>query len=109
MLAKLIALILGLALTGASLLVVRQQRLVAVGEMADALRRSEAAGRDLWRMRVEIADRLSPDALRAALDRTGDFEPILLEECVIVPFPRGLVMGTNPSPDDGPKQRDLGG
>jgi hypothetical protein len=82
MLAKLIVLIVSVAALSASVLVVRQERLAAVGEMADALRRSERADRELWRLRVEIARDLEPETLNAAiLDTLGPMEPILIEEC----------------------------
>lgn len=82
MLAKLIVLIVSVAALSASVLVVRQERLAAVGEMADALRRAERADRTLWRIRVEIAERLAPDELaeRVAME-LGELEPILLEDC----------------------------
>ncbi len=82
MLAKLLVLILSLAALSASVLAVRQERLQAVGEMADTLRRSERADRELWRLRVEIAKRLAPDELSARLARElGDLKPIMLDDC----------------------------
>lgn len=82
MLAKLVVLIVSVASLSASMLVVRQQRLEAVGEMADTLRRSERADRELWRLRVDIAERLSPEELNEAIRATlGPMEPILIDDC----------------------------
>ncbi|GAB4519879.1 MAG: hypothetical protein Tsb0013_23630 [Phycisphaerales bacterium] len=82
MLAKLLVLILSLAALSASVLAVRQERLAAVGEMAEALRRAERADRELWRIRIEIAGHLAPDELAASVERAlGETEPILLDDC----------------------------
>ena len=84
MLAKLVIIVVALALTAASLLAVRQQRLQAVGEMATAIERAAALERRTWRARVEIARLASPRALEEALRGLGEFEPICVRWCEIV-------------------------
>ncbi len=85
MLAKLLAIVLALAVTAAGLLAVRQQRLQAVSEMATAIERASALDRRTWRVRVEIASRTSPEALERALgDDRPEMEPMLVEWCEIV-------------------------
>ena len=82
MLAKLLVLILSLAALSASVLAVRQERLEAVGEMAEALRRAERADRELWRLRVKIGERLAPDELAERIERElGETMPIILDDC----------------------------
>lgn len=76
MVGKLSMLIVALALTAASLLVVRQQRLTTVREMADAAQRAAEFDRKLWRVRVEIAGRITPREIRQMLDSFGPMTPI---------------------------------
>jgi hypothetical protein len=83
-LAKLVAIVLALALTAASLLAVRQQRLQAVSEMATAIERAAALDRQAWRARVEIAKRVAPEALERELAGRGELDPIRVEWCEIV-------------------------
>lgn len=93
MLAKLIAVVLGLTLTATSLLVVRQQRLQAVSEMTEAIGRAEALERRTWRLRAEIGAMSAPSELRAALERVGPFEPIRGEAQTIRIAPSDAVAG----------------
>ncbi|MEM1423279.1 MAG: hypothetical protein AAGH64_04675 [Planctomycetota bacterium] len=96
MLAKLLVLILSLAALSASVLAVRQERLASVGEMAEALRRSERADRELWRIRVEIASRLAPDRLTEKVERAlGETRPIMLDACERWCPPDELVHGSS--------------
>lgn len=82
MVAKLAMLILVMALTAASLLVVRQQRLQAVREMADAAERAANFDRTLWRVRVEIAEAVTPEDVTAMAKALGPMHHI--------PLPWGL-------------------
>jgi hypothetical protein len=82
MVAKLAMLILVMALTAASLLVVRQQRLQAVREMADAAERAANFDRTLWRVRVEIAKSVTPGQVAEMARTMGPMQPI--------PVPWGL-------------------
>ncbi len=80
MLFKLVVLILSLAALSASMLAVRQERLVAVGQMAEAIRRSERAERDTWRLRLEIARAMAPQRIASDAERVlGPLEPIMLD------------------------------
>jgi hypothetical protein len=84
MLAKLVMIVIALALTGASLLAVRQQRLQAVSDMATAIERASALDRQTWRARIEIARRVSPEALEPLIAEMGAFEPMLVEWCEFI-------------------------
>lgn len=74
--AKLGLLILVAALTGAGVLVIRQQRLVAMHEMARSVQRSAELDRKLWRVRGEIAARITPGKVRKMVSGLGDLSPI---------------------------------
>lgn len=87
MLAKLVMIVLALALTAASLLAVRQQRLQSVSEMATAIERASALDRRTWRVRVEIGRRVAPESIEPVIARMGEFEPMLVEWCEIVDVP----------------------
>jgi len=64
------------ALMAASLLVVRQQRLHAVREMAEAAERAARFDRTLWRVRVEIARRITPEGVHDMATSVGPLKPI---------------------------------
>ena len=72
MAAKIAFLILAVALTGAALLSVRQQRLQMVHEMTEHLERAERTQRAVWRVRADLASRTTPAAIRAAIERSVD-------------------------------------
>lgn len=78
---KLAALILIGASAGASLLVVRQQRLQAVHEMTRAAERMIEMERALWRLRTEVASRVTPQRIEADFSDDIAMEPIPLEWC----------------------------
>ncbi|MCA9305441.1 MAG: hypothetical protein KDA16_02845 [Phycisphaerales bacterium] len=67
---------------GASLLVVRQQRLQAVHEMTEAAERMIEMERTLWRLRAEIASRVTPQDLEEEYASRQAMEPIPLEWCL---------------------------
>lgn len=81
MMAKLGILILTAALTATGVLVVRQQRLMAVHEMAVSIQRSADLDRKLWRLRGQIAAQISPKKVRTAVSVLGDLNPIPLYWC----------------------------
>ncbi|HBS29183.1 MAG TPA: hypothetical protein DEB06_06960 [Phycisphaerales bacterium] len=83
--AKVVTLILATALTAAGLLVVRQQRLQAVYEMTRAIDRAAQDERATWRLRADIARRITPDSLREMAKEVGPLQPIPLE---VSPGPR---------------------
>ena len=65
---KLASIIVSTTLVAVALLVVRQQRLQAVYEMTHALNRASEDDRGLWQLRLEIAQRVRPEALRALVE-----------------------------------------
>lgn len=72
MFSKLVVLILTIGAVAATLLAARQQRLQAVHETAEAMRRIAEHDRTLWRLRSEIAERVTPGKVRRlATDRFG--------------------------------------
>ena len=77
MLAKLAFLVLVIAATGAGLLTVRQQRLEAVHEMAEALDRAAVLEREVWRLRVEAARLTSPQYAQELLAVLGETKPVV--------------------------------
>lgn len=79
---KFAALILVGAGAGASLLVVRQQRLQAVHEMTQAAEHMIEMERTLWRLRTEIASRVTPQHLEDEYAVNLEMEPIPLEWCL---------------------------
>jgi len=81
MLAKLCIVIMAVALTAASLLTVRQQRLDAVYDMSRSIERAAAHDRQLQEVRISISKAVTPDAVRTMASRFGDFQPIPLEWC----------------------------
>jgi len=70
------------ACAGASLLVVRQQRLQAVHEMTEAAERMIEMERTLWRLRTEIASRVTPQDLEEEYASKQAMAPIPLEWCL---------------------------
>lgn len=73
MFAKLAAVILTIGAVAATLLAARQQRLYAVHESVEAMRRIAEHDRTLWRLRGEIAARVTPGKVRQLAD---DFGPL---------------------------------
>ncbi len=79
MFAKLAVLILSIGVVACVLLTVRQLRLQAVHEMAEVQRRVAERDRTLWRLRVEIASRLTPDRVEQMVQALGPLESIDLD------------------------------
>ena len=96
MLAKLCIVIMAVTLTAASMLTVRQQRLDAVYDLARSLERAAAHDRQLQEVRIDIARRVTPDAVMRMAGRVGPFEPIPLEWCD--PLPSVLTASTMQDP-----------
>jgi len=86
MVAKLLAIVLTLALTAAGLLAIRQQRLQAVSEMAAAIERASWLERQTWKVRSEIAVRVSPDKVETLMKSLGDVEPLCVPWREAIPF-----------------------
>lgn len=81
MMAKLCIVIMAVALTAASMLTVRQQRLDAVYELSRSIERAAAHDRQLQEVRIEIARFITPSTVRTLASRFGQFQPIPLEWC----------------------------
>lgn len=94
MVAKLMAIVLTLAVTAAGLLAIRQQRLQAVSEMAAAIERASALERQTWKVRAGIAGRVSPTALQLLIAPLGDVESLC------VPWREALPLVTQSPYDD---------
>lgn len=75
MLGKLAVLIVSLALTAGALLAVRQQRIMAAHEMVRSHQRIVRHEHDLWRLRVEIAQRLAPGRIEQIASSLGPLKP----------------------------------
>ncbi|MDX2147527.1 MAG: hypothetical protein SFZ23_08385 [Planctomycetota bacterium] len=77
MFAKLCVVILGSGVVACSLLALRQQRLQAAHELAEAQLRLRSHDERLWRLRGDIASRTTPDQTRALLSTLGEMKPLL--------------------------------
>jgi hypothetical protein len=73
---KLFLLILCVGVIAGVLLVNRQLRIQCAHELADAQRRVAQHDRTLWRLRAEIASRVTPERVQAAASRLGKLVPI---------------------------------
>lgn len=76
MFGKLAFLILALGIVAGVLLVNRQLRIQSAHELADAQRRVAQHDRTLWRLRAEIAARITPQQVQTAAARLGPLLPI---------------------------------
>lgn len=76
MFGKLCMLILAVGVTACALLVLRQQRLDAVHELAVAQGRIAQHDRDLYELRTRIATRVTPTQVEALAVKVGQLEPI---------------------------------
>ncbi|HMN39936.1 MAG TPA: hypothetical protein PKE29_03765 [Phycisphaerales bacterium] len=79
MLAKLCVLIVGLGVLACLLLGTRQLRTQAAHEMADVQKRVARHDRELWKLRSEIARRITPDKVELLARGFGDLQPISAE------------------------------
>lgn len=82
MVSKLAFLILSAAVAAAGLLVVRQQRLQAVHDMAQSVMRAHEDERALWRLRIEIANLITPGNVAVMAQPLGPMSPIPMLWCV---------------------------
>lgn len=81
MLAKLSLFILVAACTAAGVLVIRQQRLASMHDMARSVERSAELDRKLWQVRANLAERVTPSRVRGMVDTLGPLQPIPLYWC----------------------------
>ncbi|MCC6227986.1 MAG: hypothetical protein IT432_02030 [Phycisphaerales bacterium] len=75
MFAKLAAIILALGILGCTLLAMRQQRLQAAHELAEAQLRIRKSDEQLWLLRAQIARRLNPENIRDMATDAGPLRP----------------------------------
>jgi hypothetical protein len=75
-LAKLSVLIVGLGILACLLLGLRQLRTQAAHEMAGVQKRVARHDRELWKIRSEIARRITPDKVALLVKDYGDLQPI---------------------------------
>lgn len=87
MLAKICMLILSLGITAGILLHLRQARLQAVHELARVQLRMNERDRDLFRIRTQIAQRVTPERIEEAAKRFGPLAPIGVETAAAVRGP----------------------
>jgi len=73
---KLVFLIVSVGIIAGVLLVNRQLRIQSAHELADAQRRVAEHDRTLWRLRAEIASRVTPERVQLAASRLGKLLPI---------------------------------
>jgi hypothetical protein len=74
---KLLAIVLAVCFTAATLLVIRQQRLEIAHSVSEAHRRMTENEQTLWRLQAEIAARCRPDQVREMIHLLdGEWKPI---------------------------------
>ncbi|MBC7834949.1 MAG: hypothetical protein H7Y88_07590 [Phycisphaerales bacterium] len=76
MFGKLAFTILAVGLMACVLLATRQQRLQAVHELAQVQKRVAEHDRDLWRLRLEIARRITPQRIERMATILGPLQPL---------------------------------
>jgi hypothetical protein len=103
--AKLAVLILTIGAVAATLLAARQQRLYAVHESAEAMRRIVEHDRTLWRLRGEIAERVMPGKVKQMADRLGTMAYFFQERSSNLAAGPGADQGVRPASRDSEKPR----
>ncbi len=86
MLAKLCVLIVSLGISAGVLLHLRQARLQAVHELAKAQLRMNARDRDLFRIRAEIAERITPERVEQMAQQFGPLTPLGVDAPEMLPI-----------------------
>lgn len=76
---KVVALILCLALVACAMLALRQQRIQAAHELAKAQARLAELDRNVLRLRLQIASRLTPDRIEQQGAKLGRLMPLSME------------------------------
>lgn len=77
---KIAALILALGASGATMLALRQQRLDAARELAEARLRAHELNEQLARVRARIAELAHPERIEHLAERLGPMRPIVRPE-----------------------------
>lgn len=76
MFAKLAALIVSIGIVACILLGIRQSRILAAAETAQTQRRVAEHDRTLWRLRLEIASRVTPERVEGEAVAFGMLKPL---------------------------------
>jgi hypothetical protein len=100
--AKLILVILSLGVIACVLLTVRQQRMQAVHDLANVQREVAKLDRTLAHLRLEVADRITPEKVADMARSLGELRPIGVPEAAPAPAPSGPAPGAPPAPSPTP-------
>ena len=84
---KLAVLIVAMGLMGAELISLRQQRLLATGEIARSRLRTDRLAAESAALRSMLAEELRPDLLGARTRELGEFRPVIDGEMPPAPTP----------------------
>ena len=76
MFAKIAVLIVSIGIVACALLGIRQGRIIAAAETAQTQRRVAEHDRTLWRLRIEIASRVTPEAVEGKSIAVGVLKPL---------------------------------
>lgn len=87
MFAKLLAVILSLAACGCVLLAARQARIQAAHDLAEARLRIVRRDNELWRLRAEIASRVTPEQVRRLASAVTPLRPLVPQRVPALPEP----------------------
>jgi len=89
--AKLLVVIVALALLGCALLGIRQSRMQAAHELARTRLRLAEHDARLWELRARIAERVTPGAIRTMAADLGPTEPMTAEAGLMLLAPESDV------------------
>ena len=79
MFAKIAVLIVSIGIVACALLGIRQGRIIAAAETAQVQRRVAEHDRTLWRLRIEIASRVTPEQVEGKALAFGTLRPLSAE------------------------------
>lgn len=102
MFAKLLVVILALALLGCALLGIRQSRMKAAHDLARTRLRLAEHDARLWELRARIAERVTPGSIRSMAADLGPTEPITGESALLLEAPEAGVAAREPEGAGGP-------
>jgi hypothetical protein len=80
--AKIAVLIVSIGMVACALLGIRQGRILAAAETAQVQRRVAEHDRTLWRLRIEIASRVTPEQVESKALAIGALRPLNSERLV---------------------------
>jgi len=81
---KLCVLILSFGVVACGLLANRQMRVLAAHDMADVQKRIARHDRELWKLRAEVARRVTPEKVRELAAQFGPLAPISPERLEVL-------------------------